>query len=196
MVRLHRSLKSEYNDYHLSHIAGCDHAGSKAISGPIVGAAVILPHTFYNEILYNSKSMTSSPIHLYLKIKHHAVAWSIAIVDHEKINSIGVAHASQLAIHNAIESLTKLPNLLLISGQSFDGYQTIPHQCIPQGDKIYAAIAAANLLSKIYRDRYMERLDKDFPAYGWKKNKGYATATHKQMLKQFGPTLYHRKSLD
>lgn len=195
MVRLHKPLLSEYKDYHASHIAGCDHAGIGAIAGPIVGAAVILPHAFYNEVLYNTKKPTTTlPIHLYGMIQQYAVAWSIAMVDHEEINRKGAPNAFQLAIHNAIDQLKILPNLLLVAGRSFNGYQTIPHQCIPKGDQIYAAITAANILAKIYRDRYMERLDKDFPAYGWKKNKGYATPAHKKIIKQFGATLYHRKN--
>lgn len=197
MVRLHKPLLSEYQDYHLSHIAGCDHAGTGAIAGPIVGAAVILPNAFYNEALFNNKKLTTTlPIHLYGMIQQHAIAWSIAMVDHEEINRRGIPNAAQLAIHNALDQLKTLPNLLLVSGRSFDRYKTIPHQCIPQGDKVYAAITAANILAKIYRDRYMEILDKDFPAYGWKKNKGYATPAHKQIIKKFGVTLYHRKSFD
>ncbi|UWW96735.1 MAG: ribonuclease HII [Candidatus Cardinium sp.] len=193
MMRLHKP--PEYKDYH--HIAGCDHAGTGAIAGPIVGAAVILPNGFYNETLYNTKKLaTALPIHLYNLIQQHAVSWSIAMVDHEEINKYGIPNASQLAIHNALNQLKILPSLLLVAGRSFDGYKAIPHQCIPQGDKIYAAITAANILAKIYRDRYMEKLDKDFPAYGWKKNKGYATPAHKQVIKQFGRTLYHRKSFD
>ncbi|MCT4697370.1 MAG: ribonuclease HII [Candidatus Cardinium sp.] len=195
MVRLHKPLLSEYQYYHVSHIAGCDHAGAGAIAGPIVGAAVILPHAFYNEILGNTQTLTI-PIHLYGIIQQHAVAWSIAMVDHIAIHSMGIPNAAQLAIHNALDQLKTLPNLLLVSGRSFDGYKTIPHQCIPQGDKIYTAISAANILAKVYRDRYMEILDKDFPAYGWKKNKGYATPAHKQVIKQFGGTLYHRKNFN
>ncbi|WP_342265471.1 ribonuclease HII [Cardinium endosymbiont of Philonthus spinipes] len=195
MVRLHKPLLSEYKDYHASHIAGCDHAGTGAIAGPIVGAAVILPSAFYNEVLYNTKKLaTTLPIHLYSIIQQHAVGWSISMVDHEEINRSGVPNAAQLAIHKALDQLKTLPNLLLVAGRSFDGYKTIPHQCIPQGDQIYAAITAASILAKVYRDRYMEKLDKDFPAYNWKKNKGYATPTHKQIIKQFGLTLYHRKS--
>lgn len=197
MVRLHKPLLSEYKDYHVSHIAGCNHVGTGAIAGPIIGAAVILPDAFYSEILYNHTNLaTASPMHVYGMIQQHAVAWSIATVDHEEINRKGVPNASQVAIDNALDQLKTLPNLLLVAGRSFDRYKTIPHQCIPQGHKIYAAINAANILAKVYRDRYMERLDKDFPAYGWKKNKGYATPTHKQMIKKFGRTLYHRKSLD
>ena len=194
MVPLNRPIQSEYQDYDASHIAGCDHAGSKAISGPIVGAAVILPHTFYDEMLYTHKKLnTTARIHLYDIIKEHALAWSITMVGHAEINTRGIFSASQLAIYKAIDELNILPNLLLVAGQSFNGYKTVPSQSIPQGEKIYAAINAANILAKVYRDRYMKRLDKDFPAYGWKNNKGYATPAHKQIIEELGPTLYHRK---
>lgn len=197
MIRLPVPLLSEYKDYHTSHIAGCDHAGTGAIAGPIIAAAVILPDGFYNELLYNyKKRMSASPLDFCNMITQHAVAWSIAVIDHQEINKIGTLNASQVAIHNTVNQLKIAPNLVLVSGRSFDRYKQIPYECIPQGDKVYANISAANTLAKIYRNRYMEGLDKDFPAYGWKKNKGYATPAHKQAIKQFGTTLYHRKNFD
>jgi ribonuclease HII len=194
----HTPLLSEYNDYAASHIAGCDEAGTGAIVGPVVAAAVILPKDFFNEELYsNPKKLTiASRIRLNAIIRQQAIAWGIALVDHQEIDRIGIASAVHCSIHKALDQLKVSPNQLLVSGRSFSPYNDIPYKCMLKGDRIYAAIAAANVISKVYRDSYMEKLDKDFPAYGWKKNKGYSTPTHKQMIKALGVTLYHRKSFD
>lgn len=195
MALLYTPLLSEYQDYNLLHIVGCDEAGAGAVAGPVIAAAVILPHGFYDKELYNAKNMTAaSRIRIVSLVKQHAVAWGIGTVCQQEIDRIGITNASQLAIHTALNQLKIAPDLLLVSGRSFDSYKEIPYKCILQGDRMYAAIAAANIIAKVYRDSCMEKLDKDFPAYGWRKNKGYSTPAHKQAIKVFGVTLHHRKS--
>lgn len=191
-------LVSEYRDYAASHVAGCDESGSGAIVGPIVAAAVVLPKDFYDAELYSNpkKFSIAARIRLNALIKQQATAWSIASVDHQTIDRLGIVQATYLAFHKAIEQLKVTPDQLLISGRSFRPYGHIPHRCMLKANRTYAAVAAANILTKVYRDRYIEVLDKDFPAYDWKHNKGYSTPAHKAVLKALGSTFYHRKSFD
>ncbi|TDG95611.1 ribonuclease HII [Cardinium endosymbiont of Culicoides punctatus] len=194
MPLLYHSLLSEYTHYNVPYIAGCDEVGARAIAGPIIAAAVILPHDFYDKELYNVKNLTAaSRIRISSLVKQQAIAWGIATVCQQDINKTGIANASQLAMHSAINQLKIPPDILLISGRSCNPYKDIPCKCVVHGDKIYAAVAAANIMAKVYRDSFMDKLDKDFPAYEWRKNKGYSTLVHKQAIKVFGITLHHRK---
>ncbi len=191
-------LVCEYNDYTASHIAGCDESGAGAIVGPVVAAAVVLPKDFYDEELYSNpkKRSVASRIRLNAVIKQHAIALGIALIDHQTIDQMGIMQAIHLVLHKAIEQLKTKPDQLLIAGRSFNPYKKTPYQCIPKGNRIYPAITAANIVAKVYRDQYIDSLDKDFPAYGWRKNKGYSTPSHKSMIKALGATFYHRKSFD
>src|SRR5436190_15072020 len=139
--------------------AGCDEAGRGCLAGPVFAAAVILPKDFHHPILNDSKQLTSSqrdelrPI-----IEQQAIAWSVAMVEHTKIDEINILNASFLAMHKAIEGLKKKPRLLLIDGNRFNRYKNIRHQCIIEGDAIYASIAAASVLAKTWRDEFMQKL--------------------------------------
>lgn len=175
--------------------AGCDEAGRGCLAGPVFAAAVILPDGFYHPLLNDSKKvLPEERAQLRGYIEQHAVAYCIASVDHEEIDRINILNASFKAMHLAIAGLQKSPELLLIDGNRFPSYPSIPHQCIVKGDGKYASIAAASILAKTYRDEYMLQLHHQFPQYNWFQNKGYGTAAHRKALVEFGMSPMHRKS--
>lgn len=175
--------------------AGCDEAGRGCLAGPVFAAAVILPKGFYHEKLNDSKKLSAGDRMLMRSIiEKEAISYSVQKVTENKIDQINILNASFLAMHKAIKKLNHTPQLLLIDGNRFQPYKTIPYECIIKGDGIYASIAAASILAKTYRDEYMVRLSKKFPQYGWRQNKGYGTLAHRVALQQEGPTKYHRTS--
>jgi ribonuclease HII len=129
-------------------------------------------------------------------IEKHAIACAVAMVDHEEIDVINILRASFKAMHKALDALNAQPQLLLIDGNRFTPYKTVPHRCIVDGDATYASIAAASILAKTYRDEYMINLHQEFPQYNWKSNKGYGTLEHRTAIEQFGLCKYHRRSFD
>jgi ribonuclease HII len=175
--------------------AGCDEAGRGCLAGPVFAAAVILPKDFYHPLLNDSKQVTEeNRYELRPVIEKEAVSYAVGIVDHEEIDAINILKASFKAMHLAIDQLTTKPQLLLIDGNRFTTYVGIPHECIIQGDGIYASIAAASILAKTYRDDYMKQLHQQFPQYKWDSNKGYATLQHRTAIEEHGLSPYHRKS--
>lgn len=175
--------------------AGCDEAGRGCLAGPVFAAAVILPKNFYHPILNDSKQLTEE--HRYALrpiIEREAVAFAVAQLCNEEIDRINILRASFKSMHLAVEALPVQPQLLLIDGNRFVPYPHIPHHCVVGGDGKYAAIAAASVLAKTYRDDCMKRLHHDFPQYNWARNKGYATKDHQNALNQHGPCSLHRKS--
>ncbi len=175
--------------------AGCDEAGRGCLAGPVFAAAVILPPNFRHPLLNDSKQLTEEerdklrPI-----IEKKAVAWAVAMIDHEEIDRINILKASFKAMHLAIDQLSVRPDLLLIDGHIFSPYFGIVHQCIVQGDATYASIAAASILAKTHRDAFMLGLHEQHPGYGWNENKGYATPFHREKITELGLTPYHRKT--
>jgi ribonuclease HII len=176
-------------------IAGCDEAGRGCLAGPVVAAAVILPKSFKNKMLNDSKVLSEKkrdflrPI-----IEKQAIAWAVGIVSPSEIDKINILNASFLAMHRAIESLNTKAELLLIDGNRFNPYPEIPHECIIKGDGKFLSIAAASILAKTYRDDIMKELDAEFPAYNWKQNKGYPTKQHRKAIAEFGANIHHRKT--
>jgi ribonuclease HII len=175
--------------------AGCDEAGRGCLSGPVFAGAVILPKDFYHPLLNDSKQITE-PVRNELRtvIEKEALAWAVAEVSNEKIDEINILNASFLAMHKAIDGLKIKPSFLLIDGNRFKPYHDIPHKCIIKGDAKFAAIAAASVLAKTYRDDYMNKLHIDYPYYGWNQNKGYGTASHRVAIEKHGITIHHRRS--
>lgn len=175
--------------------AGCDEAGRGCLAGPVFAAAVILPAGFRHPVLNDSKQLTEEerdklrPI-----IEKKAMAWAVARVDHEEIDRINILMASFKAMHLAIDQLKTRPDLLLIDGHLFSPYFGIVHQCVVEGDAIYASIAAASVLAKTHRDEYMKGLHEQYPQYGWNENKGYATPFHREKIREHGLSPYHRKT--
>lgn len=177
--------------------AGCDEAGRGCFAGPVFAAAVILPKNFQHSVLTDSKQLTLKQRNeLRTLIEKESVAWAVANVDQQTIDEINILNASFLAMHRAIDQLSKMPELLLIDGNRFNPYKNISHQCIIKGDGLYFSIAAASILAKTYRDEYMEKIHDEYPMYDWKKNKGYPTPHHKEAIRCNGISPYHRKSFN
>jgi ribonuclease HII len=175
--------------------AGCDEVGRGCLAGPVVAAAVVLPKDYFHPLLDDSKKVTPSRRALLAQeIKQVAIAWAIGEASHEEIDALNILNASHLAMHRAIRQLAQQPQLLLIDGKYFKAYPNIPHQCMVDGDATFSAIAAASILAKTYRDAYMQQLALAYPGYGWEKNVGYPTRTHRQAIQQKGITPYHRKT--
>ena len=175
--------------------AGCDEAGRGCLAGPVFAAAVILPETFQNELLNDSKQLTEKRRYaLRPIIEQEALAWAVGIVMPEELDRINILKASFLAMHRAVDQLKVRPQHLLIDGNRFTPYPEVPHTTIVKGDGTYMSIAAASILAKTYRDDYMNQLDEQFPVYHWKENKGYPTKAHREAIRQFGITPHHRKS--
>jgi ribonuclease HII len=188
-------LQSFYQDQLME--AGCDEAGRGCYAGPVFAAAVILPRDFYHPVLNDSKQLTPEERHeLKFFIKAHAIAYAVAMVDNDEIDQINILRASFKAMHLALDKLRKRPSFLLIDGNRFTPYKKIKHQCIIQGDAIFASIAAASVLAKTHRDAYMRQLHKEFPHYGWKRNKGYGTEEHRNAIEVHGICKYHRRSFN
>lgn len=174
---------------------GTDEAGRGCIAGPVTAAAVMLPDNFKNEILTDSKQLSEKKRAL-LKpiIEEQAICFGVSHIMMEKIDEINILNASILAMHKSIEKLSKKPELIAVDGNRFKPFLDIPHQTIIKGDGKYLHIAAASILAKTYRDAYMEEIDKEYPMYNWKQNKGYPTKEHREAIKKYGITKYHRKS--
>lgn len=174
---------------------GCDEAGRGCLAGPVVAAAVVLPADFTHPLLNDSKTISEKNRYLLrAEIEKSALAYAIGILDNKKIDEINILKASIMAMHKAIDSLKTIPEHIIIDGNKFINYKEIPHQCIIKGDSKYYSIAAASILAKTYRDDIMNELHEKHPEYNWKKNKGYPTKQHRQAIKDFGPTPYHRMS--
>ena len=176
-------------------IAGCDEAGRGCLAGSVVAAAVILPKSFKNKILNDSKVLSEKKRDLLRSIiEREAIAWAVGVVIPKEIDKINILNASFLAMHRAVEKLNTQAELLLIDGNRFNPYPNISHECIIKGDGKFLSIAAASVLAKTYRDDFMKDLDLKFPNYNWKKNKGYPTKEHRKGIAEFGATKHHRKS--
>lgn len=175
--------------------AGCDEAGRGCLAGPVFAAAVILPQNYQLEGLTDSKQLSHKQREaLRPVIESDALAWAVAVVDHQEIDKINILNASFLAMHRAIAQLKTKPQYLAIDGNRFKKYQDLPHSCIVKGDGKYLNIAAASILAKTHRDEFMANIANEFPAYNWLKNKGYPTVQHRKAVLEFGPSPFHRKT--
>ena len=199
-------LKSHYHTGVVE--AGCDEAGRGCLAGSVFAAAVILPPDYDNPLLNDSKQLTERKRYeLRRQIEKEAVAWAVASVSPEEIDQINILRASILAMHRALDQLRVRPEAIIVDGNRFEPYRPkslpqlgevgggfIPHACIVKGDSKFQSIAAASILAKTYRDDYMMQLAEKFPQYDWQSNKGYPTAKHREAIRLFGITPYHRKS--
>ena len=175
--------------------AGCDEAGRGCLAGPVFAAAVILPENFNLPLLDDSKKL-SKKIRYELRnvIVATADSYAVAYINNKTIDKINILNASFLAMHKAIEQLEIKPDFLLIDGNRFTPYKSIPYSCIIKGDGKFSAIAAASILAKTYRDDFMEKIHSTFPEYDWVNNKGYPTVKHRNAISENGITPYHRKT--
>ena len=175
--------------------AGCDEAGRGCLAGPVFAAAVILPRRFNHPLLNDSKKLSPAQRTVMRKIiEEYAIDFGIGMMEADVIDQINILQASILAMHNALDNLHALPQMILVDGNRFRPYRNIPHRCIVGGDWLYRSIAAASILAKTYRDDYMTIIDSRYPCYGWKVNKGYPTPSHRQAIRTYGITPFHRRS--
>lgn len=177
--------------------AGCDEAGRGCLAGAVYAAAVILPPDFKNELLNDSKQLTEKQRYALREvIEKEAVDYAIGIVSPEEIDKINILNASFLAMHRALDALKVRPEHLLIDGNRFRKYQDVAHTTVVKGDGKYMSIAAASILAKTYRDDYMQRLHEEFPVYDWNHNKGYPTRKHREAIRVYGESPYHRRTFN
>ena len=188
--------------------AGCDEAGRGCLAGSVYAAAVILPKGYQNELLNDSKQLTEKKRYQLREIiEQDAVAWAVGVVTPDEIDKINILNASILAMHRALDQLTVRPEAIIVDGNRFKPYyergeglevrgERLPHTTIVKGDGKYLSIAAASILAKTYRDDYMNRLAEEYPQYDWLSNKGYPTKKHRDAIRQYGITPYHRKTFN
>lgn len=184
--------------YHRDVIeAGCDEAGRGCLAGPVYAAAVILPPDFKSDMLNDSKQLSEKKRYALREvIEREALAWAVGIVSNEEIDKINILRASILAMHRALDKLKLRPEEIIIDGNRFMPYKALPYTTIIKGDGKYMSIAAASILAKTYRDDCMKELHKEHPAYHWDRNKGYPAVAHRQAIREFGPTPYHRMTFN
>ena len=181
--------------------AGCDEAGRGCLAGSVYAAAVILPKDYTNPELNDSKQLSEKKrYHLRDVIQRDAIAWAVGVVTAEEIDRINILNASILAMHRALDALSVRPEAVIVDGNRFQPYTPpssttpLPHTTIIKGDGKYLPIAAASILAKTYRDDYMNTLAEQYPMYEWQVNKGYPTKHHRQAIREFGISPYHRRS--
>ena len=177
--------------------AGCDEAGRGCLAGSVYAAAVILPPDYCNDEINDSKKLSASQRYrLRHVIESDALAWAVGIVTPEEIDRINILNASILAMHRALDRLTLRPQAVIVDGNRFSPYADIPYTTIVKGDAKYLSIAAAAILAKTCRDDYMSGLDTEYPQYGWRSNKGYPTAAHREAIRRYGISPYHRRTFN
>jgi len=175
--------------------AGTDEAGRGCLAGPVTAAAVILPENFLHELLNDSKQLTEKSRNMLRPlIEEQAISFSVTHIDHTTIDEINILNASIVAMQESVLKLNPNPLYLIVDGNRFKPINNIPYSCVIQGDSKYMSIAAASILAKTYRDEYMSEIHEEYPMYNWKQNKGYATHEHREAIKKYGVTKYHRMS--
>ena len=181
-------------------LAGCDEAGRGCLAGPVFAAAVILPEDFYDERLNDSKQMTEADRDaLRERIEAEALAWKVVAVQASEIDRINILNASVAGMQRALDGLSVRPQAVFVDGNRFSPYfdpdgRKVPFHCVVHGDARIAAIAAASVLAKTHRDEYMRRISAEYPQYGWDRNMAYPTAEHRDAIRRYGITPYHRRS--
>ncbi len=175
--------------------AGCDEAGRGCLAGSVFAAAVILPVDYENALLNDSKKLTEKQRYaLRTQIETDALAWAVGEVTADEIDKINILNASILAMHRALDGLKIRPQAIIVDGNRFKPYGTLPHETIVKGDAKFLSIAAASVLAKTYRDDYMNNLALQHPVYQWDVNKGYPTKAHRAAIEEHGFSPFHRKT--
>ncbi len=186
-------LKFKFTEYDFE--CGTDEAGRGCLAGPVTAAAVILPENFKLDLLNDSKQLSEKVREkLQPLIENQAVSFAITHLEPLIIDEINILNASIKAMQESILKLTPTPNYIIVDGNRFKPVNEIPFSTIVKGDSKFMSIAAASVLAKTYRDAYMEKIHEEFPMYNWKKNKGYPTKEHREAIRKYGPTKYHRMS--
>jgi ribonuclease HII len=184
-------LLLKFSEYSIE--AGTDEAGRGCLAGPVTAAAVILPEGFKNTLLNDSKQLSEKSREL-LKpiIEEQAISFAVTHLEPLIIDNINILNASIKAMQESILKLIPTPLYIIVDGNRFKPINTIPHSCIIKGDSKYMSIAAASVLAKTYRDEYMNTIHEEYPMYNWKQNKGYPTKEHREAIRKYGVTKYHR----
>ena len=206
-------LKYNFSNYNLE--AGADEAGRGCLAGPVTAAVVLLDSSFQNDLLNDSKKLTEkSRDALRPLIEEHALCYAVTNLFPDEIDEINILNASMKAMQECILKLNKIPEYIIVDGNrmmnaklglkcsvgkvfldhEIELLKSIPNQCIIKGDAKYMSIAAASILAKTHRDEYMIKIHEEFPMYNWKQNKGYPTIEHREAIRKYGITKYHRKS--
>jgi ribonuclease HII len=195
--------------------AGADEAGRGCLAGPVTAAVVVLQPSFQSHTLHDSKKLTEkSRDTLRPILEKEALTFAVTNIYPDEIDEINILNASMKAMQECIIRLNKIPEFVIVDGnrllnaklglkslagkifseQEIDFLKSIPNQSIIKGDAKYLSIAAASVLAKTHRDEYMNKIHEEFPMYNWKKNKGYPTIEHREAIRTYGITKYHRKS--
>ena len=188
-------LNLRFTDYELE--CGTDEAGRGCLAGPVTAAAVLLPENFNLDLLNDSKQLSEKtreklrPI-----IENLAISFSVTHLEPLIIDEINILNASIQAMQESIMKLTPTPLYIIVDGNRFKPLNDIPYSTIIKGDSKYMSIAAASVLAKTYRDAYMDKIHEEFPMYNWKQNKGYPTKEHREAIKKYGTTKYHRMTFN
>jgi ribonuclease HII len=206
-------LLSKFSDFNLE--CGTDEAGRGCLAGPVTAAAVMLPDEFKSELLNDSKQLSEKTREkLKSIIEATSISFSVTHLEPKIIDEINILNASIKAMQECITKLNPLPNYIIVDGNSplipkggiknkggivftdseIELLLSIPNSSIIKGDSKYMSIAAASVLAKTYRDEYMNRIHEEFPMYNWKQNKGYPTIEHREAIRKYGITKYHRIS--
>lgn len=176
-------------------VAGIDEAGRGPLAGSVYAAAVILPQGCRIDGLRDSKKLSEKKREtLYDVIVREAAAYAVCAVDSARIDKINILEATFEAMRGAVDALPVRPDFLLIDGNRAKGFDDIPYQTIVGGDDLSESIAAASILAKVSRDRYMGEMARLYPQYEFEKHKAYGTARHRELIAKFGPCPIHRKT--
>lgn len=179
-------------------VCGVDEAGAGPLAGAVYAAAVILPPEWKLEGLNDSKQVSPKRRErLFDRIREQASAWAVAWADEREIDETDILSARILAMQRAIDGLAPAADFALIDGNRDRGRAatiTTPHRAIVKGDSLSASIAAASILAKVSRDRYMEEMARRYPEYEFERHKGYPTRRHYELLRKYGPCPIHRRT--
>jgi ribonuclease HII len=176
-------------------IAGIDEAGRGPLAGPVTAAAVILPEDFAHDVLNDSKQLSEKKREaIYAELTTDSrVIWASASIGAEEIDRVNILRATHLAMAQAFRKLKPKPDLALIDGKPVKGFPA-EHRAIVKGDSLSLSIAAASIIAKVERDRFMREAAARYPGYGFENHKGYGTAEHLEALRSLGPSPLHRRS--
>ncbi|MEL0185877.1 MAG: ribonuclease HII [Flavobacteriaceae bacterium] len=176
-------------------VCGIDEAGRGALSGPVTISSVILPKNYYNPEIKDSKKLSYlKRKKLFDEIKNVALDYVIVDVDNNKIDNVNILNATFFGMNKSIKKLNLSAEIYLIDGNKFQTKMKLNYKCIIGGDNLYQSIAAASILSKVHRDKYMAKISKRYPQFDWVNNKGYGTKKHIDSIKKYGYTKYHRNT--
>tara|TARA_B100000902_G_scaffold105174_1_gene107315 strand:- start:406 stop:1002 length:597 start_codon:yes stop_codon:yes gene_type:complete len=176
-------------------VCGIDEAGRGALSGPVTISSVILPKNYYNPEIKDSKKLSYlKRKKLFDEIKNVALDYVIVDVDNNKIDNVNILNATFFGMNKSIKKLNLSADIYLIDGNKFRTKMKLNYKCIIGGDNLYQSIAAASILSKVHRDKYMAKIGKRYPQFDWVNNKGYGTKKHIDSIKKYGYSKYHRNT--